>query len=385
MELIQEKEISQLIEHQHEHCVSIFIPTNIAGKEVFEEKDKHNLKTKWNECRRNLEDQDVAAQEIEQIAKPIKELLNDEEFWRHQSHGLAVFASANYFEYHRLPIKFVAHTYIANHFYIRSLAPALSSEQKFFILALQLGEVKLYEASEYSLVEIEMKDLLPANINDVVGYDYEEKHLQVRNQQPTDAGGALFHGHGAANKDEKKEILKYFQAVDRGLNDYLHEKTAPLLVFSQDYLFPIYQEANSYTNLYDQVISGNPNDVNEMGLHEKAVETIRPYLETKKRRKQDQYEEAEPALKTDLIHDIVPFAFEGKIDTLFLENRAEIWGNFDQATQKVAVEKQHLGDNFSLSNLAAKKVLEEGGTVYLVDAAFMPGNEAKASALLRYS
>ena len=40
MELIQEKEISQLIEHQHEHYVSIFIPTNIAGKERLKKKGK---------------------------------------------------------------------------------------------------------------------------------------------------------------------------------------------------------------------------------------------------------------------------------------------------------------------------------------------------------
>ncbi|MEQ8910159.1 MAG: hypothetical protein RIC95_13260 [Vicingaceae bacterium] len=385
MELLEKQEVDQLIQHQTNPSVSIFISTHIAGKEVLENEDQHKLKAQWDKCRRKLEDQGLASHEIEKIGNPIQELINDEEFWRHQSHGLAIFAAEDFFEYHRLPIAFEDHTYISDHFYVRSLAPALSDEQKFYVLALQLGEVKLFEASEYSIAEIEVQDLVPSKLKDAVGYDYEEKHLQVRNQQQNDAGGSMFHGQGAGNREEKTEILTFFQAVDKGLQSFLHDKDIPLLVFCQDYLFPIYEEANSYQHLYEKPIKGNPNDVELMGLHEKAVETIMPYLKGKKRKKLEEYKESDPTMKNDVVHDILPFAFEGKIDTLFLENRAEIWGNFDEATQAVKLDDSDEANRISLMNLAARKVLEHSGTVYLIDSAFMPSKNAKMNAILRYS
>ncbi len=76
---------------------------------------------------------------------------------------------------------------------------------------------------------------------------------------------------------------------------------------------------------------------------------------------------------------------EGKIDTLFLENREEIWGNYDQQNRKVTIGDQQNNGNGSLMNLAAKIVLENGGNVFLIEAAFMPEKEAKMNALFRYS
>jgi len=385
MELILEKEIDQLVNHQAKHCVSIFLPTHIRGKEVLDKQDQHHLKALWDESRKELEDSGANSEEIDQIAKPIQELIEDEDFWRHQSHGLAVFAAPDLFEYFQLPVKFETHRYISNHFYVRSLAPALSADQKFYVLALQLDQLKFYEASEYSITEIEINDLVPENINEVVGYDYEEKHLEMRNQQQNDAGGQMFHGHGGANRDENAEILKFFQAVDKGLHNYLNDKKAPLLVFCQDNLFPIYQQANSYSKLYEKPIPGNPNDVGVIGLHEKAVDLLRDSFEADKRNKLRQFEEAEPAMKNDAVHDIIPFAFEGKIDTLFLENRTELWGSFEESTQKVNVHQEREKDSRSLMNLAARQVLKNDGKVYLIDSAFMPTKEAKMNAILRYS
>lgn len=385
MKLILETEINELLKYQAEYCVSIFLPTHIGGKEVLNGEDQRHLKTLWDKCRNQLESHEVDSEKIESIARPIRNLIEDDKFWRHQSHGLAVFSAPDFFEYKQLPVKFEAHTYIGNHFYVRSLAPSLSKYQKFYVLELQLDRLKFFEASEYSITEIEIHDLVPQNMKEVVGFDYEEKHLEMRNQQQNDAGGKLFHGHGGANRDRNEEILKYFQAIDRGLNNYLNTKDAPLVVFCQDNLFPIYQEANSYSNLYEKPIPGNPNDVEVMGLHEKAVELLKDYFEADKRKKLKLFKEAKPGMKSDLAHDIVPFAIEGKIDTLLLENRADLWGSYDEITQKVSTHDEREKDSLSLTNLAARQVLKNDGTVYLIDSAFMPNKKAKMNAILRYS
>lgn len=385
MELIKKNQLNDLLTHWSEPCVSIFMHTNIAGKEVLENQDKTKLKSKWDQCSRELKKKGFTSERIEQIGKPIQELLEDEKFWKHQSHGLALFAAEDFFQEFRLPTNFEDHTYISDHFYVRSLADVLSANHKFYVLALQLEEVKLYKATEFSFSEVQVKDDVPANINDVVGYDYEEKHLQVRNQQQNDAGGSMFHGQGAGNREEKEEIFRFFNAVDKGIVKVLQGESVPLVVYCQDYLFPIYKEANSYQKLYEKPVKGNPNDVDVNGLHENAVDLLEDYFESEKRKKLKRYEEAKPEMKNDVVHDIIPFAFEGKIDTLFLENREELWGSFEENQQKVEIHEDRNDESLSLMNFAAMQVLKNDGTVYLMNSAFMPSKATKMNALLRYS
>lgn len=384
MELIDKKELNQLLNYSSDVCISIFISTNRAGKEVLEDKDRSKLKGKWEECKKSLEEKGISSDRIAKMEKPIQRLIDDSEFWRHQSDGLAIFAAEDFFKKFTLPIRFEDHVYVASDFYLRSLAPALSTSNKFFILALQLKEVKLYEATEFSLSELKIADLIPANINDQVGYDFEEKHLQMRSQQEG-GGNAIFHGHGASTKDHKNEIFQFFNAIDQGLKPILKDENVPLVVFCQDYLFPIYKEANSYSNLFESPVAGNPNDVDLLGLHERTVKTVELYLENEKVEKIENYKEASSAEKSDTIHDIVSFAFEGKIDTLFLKNREEVWGSFDEKSTKVEVHDKKSENSVSLMNVAAKKVMEKGGTVYLIDSVFMPDKTTKMKALLRYS
>ncbi len=385
MEFIKKNELDYLLTHRSKPSVSIFISTNIAGKEVLENQDKTKLKSKWDQCSRDLKKKGFTSEKIEKIGKPIQELVEDEKFWKYQSYGLALFAAENFFQKFRLPINFKDHTYISDHFYVRSLAEALTANEKFYVLALQLEEVKLYEATEFSILEVNVKDHVPANINERVGYDYEEKHLQVRGQQQNDAGGSMFHGQGAGNREEKEEIFNFFNAVDKGITKVLQGEKAPLVVYSQDYLFPIYKEANSYKKLHEKPVKGNPNDVGVAGLHEKAVDLLEDYFKADKRKKLEQYEEAKPEMKNDVVHDIIPFAFEGKIDTLFLENRAELWGIFDENQQKVEIHEERNDESLSLMNFAAMHVLKNDGNIYLVDSAFMPSKETKMNAVLRYS
>lgn len=384
MDLISPSELKKLTEHSHDVCVSIFIATSRSGKEVLEQEDRTRLKGKWDECKRELENRGIDDEKINKIEKPIQDLLNDSGFWRHQSDGLAIFASPDFFEKYTLPINFEDNIYISKEFYVKPLAPLLSGNGKFFILSLQLKDVKFYEATRYSIGEIKIDEITPSNLRDRVGYDYEEKNLQFRSQQEGE-GHAIFHGHGGGTRDHKSEIFRFYKAIDEGLNKLLEKEKAPLVVFCQDYMFPIYKDANTYNNLFDSPIPGNPNDVDLFGLHKRAVETVKPFLNEEEKKKLKKYEETPLSEKSTAVHDIIPAAFEGKIDTLFLENREEVWGTYDEETMKVKIQEGKNPENTSLMNLAAVKVIENNGSVYLIESPFMPEKESKMNALLRYS
>lgn len=385
MALIKDKEFNKIASHKADVCVSIFMPTNRGGKEVLEQQSKKHLNSQWDEIRKELEKNETDPTVIEKIGKPIKELIDDPDFWRHQSDGLAIFAASDFFEKFTVPVNFAAHYYVGKEFYIKSLIPAMTGNGAFNLLSVQLDDVKLFEATPYSIAPIEIHDLTPSQLEERVGYDYKEKALQFRGQGE---GGdkTQFHGHGGSERDEKTEIKQFFRAIDQGLQDYLNKDKLPLIVACQDNLFPIYKEANTYNHLVDEVVSGNPNDTDMLGLHQKALKIAEPILNKEREEKLEKYRDFTNTESTSsAVTDIIPAIFQGQVDTLFVENRAEIWGEYDEEKMKVKIQKDQYGNNTSLMNLAAKKTIEMGGRVYLVESAFMPEKDSKMNALLRYS
>ncbi|MDT0685665.1 hypothetical protein [Autumnicola psychrophila] len=384
MALISQEKFKKITDFKQDTCVSIFIPTQRGGKEVLEQKNKKHLKSTWDQVKRELEAKKVSEEKIKSIGQPIEALLDQPEFWRHQSDGLAIFSSEGFFEKYTVPVNFEAHHYVSNDFYVKPLVPLTTDDGRFYLLAVQQDKVDFYEATKNTIGEIYIEDLTPSKLEDRVGYDYEEKNRKAKTQNSS-MGTATSHGYDAANKDDKNEILRFFNAIDKGLHEILRDENVPLVVACQDYLFPIYKEANSYKNLFDQVVPGNPSDTDMFGLHEKALNVMEPHLEKKKRTKLESFGELTPDKTSSTISDIIPAAFEGKVDTLFLENRSEIWGTYDEQNRKVEVNEEQSSNNTSLMNLAAAKVIETGGSVFLIESAFMPEKEAKLNAIFRYS
>ena len=384
MSMINDQKFKNLANVKNDTCVSIFIPTQRAGKEVLEGKNKKHLHSEWTQIKKKLKENNVSEDTIEKIGNPIQELVEDRDFWRHQSDGLAIFSSPDFFEYYTLPVNFETYHYISKEFYVKPLVPAMTGDARFNILAIQLEDVRLYEASRYSITPIEIDDLTPSRLEERVGFDYKEKALQFRTQGE---GGekTQFHGHGGSERDVKTEFKQFFRAVDQGIKDYLNKEKLPLVVFCQDYLFPIYEDANTYNHLFEKVIPGNPNDTDMLGIHTKSLEVFEPVLNETRDKKIEKYKDlSKTENTTSAVSDIIPAVYQGKVDTLFIENRAEVWGKYHEDEMKVEFGEDHQDGNISLLNLAARKTVELGGKVYLVEHEFMPQKKSKMNALLRF-
>jgi hypothetical protein len=223
---------------------------------------------------------------------------------------------------------------------------------------------------------------IPSRLEDTVGYDYEEKTLQYKTQIP---GRSSFHGHGEGKDDRKEEFLRFFRDINEGLLKEIHNKNVPLVIACLDYLFPLYKEANTYHNLIQEHISCNPKDLTEKELHARALEKVEPLFSSEHEEKMAQFEQFHGTGRTSAdIHEVLPAALYGKVDTLFLEKGSDIWGDYDPKTNEITVNN---GDEFphvSLSNLAAIKVFLQGGHVYLLDQDDMPDPQSKVNALYRY-
>lgn len=390
MPILTKEQFENLAKYDNNPCVSIFIPTQRAGKDVLEEKDRIHLKSQWKKATEELKAMGLPQEKIEKIGKPVDGLLDDRDFWRHQSDGLALFLADGFVEKYTLPVNFETFTYVADHFYLKPLVPMFNGDGRFYLLHLQLDDVKLYEATQYSIGEVKIADLTPDRLEDRVGYDYEEKHRKHKTQRNNVGahpnGTSTQHGYDAANRDDKNEILRFFRAVDKGINEILNNETVPLVVACQDYFFPIYQEASRYKNLFQKSVPGNPEADHEsyLDLHAAALDVLEPHFRKEREEKMTQFRELNPSRTSSRISEIIPAIYEGKVDTLFLQNREDIWGDFNEKMASVDVHDEKRNGSVSLMNLAAVKVIEQNGKVYLMEDEFMPDKNAKMNAVYRY-
>ncbi|MGI0106459.1 hypothetical protein [Salinimicrobium sp. WS361] len=390
MPILTKEQFEDLAKFDSNPCVSIFIPTVRAGKDVLEEKDKINLKSQWKKAVEELKAMGYPQDKIEKMGKPVNDLMDDSDFWRHQSDGLALFLADGFSKQYTLPIYFEAFTYVADHFYLKPLVPMFNGDGRFYLLHLQLDEVKLYEATQYSIGEVKIDDLTPNQLEDRVGYDYEEKNSKHKTQRNSvganPQGTSTQHGYEAASRDRKNEILRFFRAVDKGIYEILHNESVPLIVACQDSYFSIYQEASRYKNLYPKPVPGNPEaDHNSIfSLHAAALETLEPHFRKDREDKMKQFNDLNPSRTSTQVSEIIPAIFEGKVDTLFLQNREDIWGDYNEKMASVDVHDEKRNGSVSLMNLAAVKVLQQNGKAYLIEKEFMPNKDSKVNAVYRY-
>ena len=198
------------------------------------------------------------------------------------------------------------------------------------------------------------------------------------------AGTPVYHGQGVGTTDNKDEIKRFFHKIDNGLTSVLQESSTPLILAGVEFLMPIYHEANSYNNLLEEGITGNPENAETQDLHQQAWAIIEPRFTTEKKAAIDEYHNQSGAgLSSSRLEEIVAGAANGQIDTLFVAEDAQAWGTYDRQANKVQVDDKATEDNMDLINFAVTQTYLQKGKVYTVDAAEVPEGKAIA-AILRF-
>ncbi|MDZ7766466.1 MAG: hypothetical protein U5K00_18920 [Melioribacteraceae bacterium] len=256
MKVFNPDRLKELIKPRQEPCISIYIPTHNEWSE--KEQDRIRFKNQLQNIAAQLKEKGYDSPEIDELLNEANELYKNEDFWKHTSSGLAMFISNEETLFYRVPITFNEYSKVSYRYYIKPLLPLVSQDGRYFIIALDLNETKLYHGSKFSISEIELPKDTPTSLDDAMILDDPEKSIQFH----TGAGGpkgdrhAVFHGQGTGTDDklEKKQILRFFQMLNKGVMEILAGENVPLLIIGIEYLIPIYRDANSYSHLFEDVL-----------------------------------------------------------------------------------------------------------------------------------
>ncbi len=384
MDSLDRDTLSVLARHFESPSVSILMPMHRAG--AAKEQDPIRLKNLIRSAEEILQDREIRQPQIDDLMRPAHELLADAAFWRESADGLALFLAHDTAHIFGSETTLDEHVSVSERFSIRPLLPAVQARQRFYVLALSKNRVRLMEAQGDAIAELELSDV-PANLEDALRFDDFESHVQFHSGTPAVAGGrgrrsAMFHGHGGAPDVEKENLLRYFRMVERGVHAHLRDETAPLVLAGVDYLLPLYRDANSYPNVMDESLSGNPDEISPQELLSRTRDLLKPHFHAAVERDRELLEAATASGGASFdLTEIIPAAHEGRVQVLFVPAEAAGWGHYDPSSGRIDLsEEQHPGD-WDLADLAVAETLLHGGVVH---AAQVSEDVTDAAALFRY-
>jgi hypothetical protein len=195
------------------------------------------------------------------------------------------------------------------------------------------------------------------------------------------------HGQGSPDQDKHQaDILQFCYAIDEALHEKLRDEKAPLVLAGVEYLFPIYQAANTYPHLLDESINGNAEIVNLEQLHDEAWRIVAPSFQQDKQAVIELYQqlagEGTGKAASD-IKEIIPAAYYHRIDSLLVAVDDQKWGKFDPENTTVDLHTEPEPNDQDMLDFAAVHTLLNGGKVYTLESEEMP-NGATVAAIFRY-
>lgn len=371
--MLAEKELKELFEHHNTICLSIYLPLQWQPDQ--REANRIRLKNLIKQAEQQLT---AVPRNTNHLLTPALELLTNGRLNQPPNAGLVLLSSPGFAQHYFLPHTLPQLVIVGQRFHTKPLLPLLHQKEQFHILALSQNKTRLFNANRHHIKPVTLPDL-PQSMTESLAEEYEKQlqyHMGTRET-------AVYHGH-EVSAEKKGAVRRYFRQINDTLTTHLQNSTTPLILACVDYLFPLYQEVNTYPHLYNQHLSGNPDETKPADLQQRAWQLIATNFNQEKTAAAEQYQNlAQTERASANLQQVLKAAHRGRIDTLFTAVGQQQWGHYNPTTGEIHLGDQAEPDTVDLLDETAVHTLLNGGTVYAVDPQEMPA-AAHVTAVFRY-
>ncbi len=386
MDTICLDDFKRLIQPQEGAHVSIFMPTHHKGG--IDQQDPIRFRNLLRLAEEKLQASGLRSSEARALLEPAEKLITDNLFWRQQGDGLALFLETNQYLYYRLPINLKEEVGVNQRYYIKPLVSLMSACGWFYVFSLSRHENRLLQCTSSGLVRIDLGEI-PKSMPEALHSEIPGNRMQYH--VAPQVGGSNFGASTAIQAGEKsrpnydkRNILQYFEQVNKGITKILKEEKAPMVVSAVDYLHPLYHSANTYHNLLPEGILGNPDGVSDETLRDQAWTIVKPYFDRLLREAvADYYKSAGTGLTAAGLADVLPAAVNGRVRFLFLADGVQQWGIFKADDNQMKVHAKPEPGDEDLMDLAVYQTVNHAGSIFVLKSEEVPGG-SPASAILRF-
>jgi hypothetical protein len=352
-------EVERLLLDRSPGSVSIYLPTDPASSG---EAERIELKTLAAQASSQLDDAGADAKALRRFEDEIDYVYDDEDFWQYQARTLALFAAPDRLITFRLPNRLLGRVDVSDRFHVRPLLRALTFPHVAFVLALAQRSVRLVEVTP---------DLAPATVD--------------LDDLPSPGSPGIPTRRVKGSERQKARMPQYARQVDRALRSLLNGLEVPLILAAADPLDSEYRLINTYPNLLEQGISGNPDALTDAELAERSRAILDDVYAAQLRELHALYgQRSGEGRALGDVAEIARAASAGAIETLLVDIDADVPGSVDDQSGAVTFDAAASGEAHDVIDEIGRRAWLSGARVLAVRDSDVPG-EGAAAAILRYA
>lgn len=374
-------DFEKLNEYKSKNNITVYIAASKADPESKENENRIKLKNQAKKAGNMLMERGFREDEAEKYLKPVYDIVEDFQLLRNLWGGLIVFVNEKFIDYYNVEDNWTDVAYVGEEFYLSPVLETAMKNREFFILSINLSRVRLYKADRFNIEEVDIKEFVPENLEEAIGFDYKDRlyqHVSAHTAQ----GQTFYHGHAGGEEEKKKEVKKFLNEVDRGLMTFMHDRKDPLIVASVDYVFSAFKDITNYKFLVEQNISTSPKESRQVELHQDGLEIMKKIIQKEAQEDIEEYRNTKE--KSDIVEEIVLRSLQGRIGKLFVNKKEMEWGKVDEENFKVKVDDNSMPGDKEFLNYAAVNTYFTNGSVHFMNPGEMPEPNAKLCGIYRY-
>jgi Bacterial archaeo-eukaryotic release factor family 3 len=330
--------------------------------------------------------QEYRMREVRPLLQPFDDLASDRDFWNHTQDGLAVLCAPDLFRIYKLQRCVPEVAIVADSFHIKPLLRIVQSADRYQILGLCRGAIKLFEGNRDVLDEIDLAPGVPRTITDALGSELTEPHQTIRSLGGVGGSNvAMYHGHGGKSDEAAVDLDRFFRAVDSSiLAHHSRPSGLPLLLAALPEYHGVFKKISRNPFLMSDGLKVDPDSASTDDLRELAWQVVGPSYLDRLRRLVAEFEQSRPrGLAGDHLGQIAFDAVSGRVMTLLVDADRQIPGHLDSLNGHIEFGDLDHPQMSDLIDDLAELVLSKGGQVVVVPAKRMP-TATGVAAIYRY-
>jgi len=200
-----------LLESRDGPCISIYLPTHRHHPD--KQQDPIRFRNQVKRAEAALRDSRWS-RETDVLIAPFHALAEQSSFWNHTLDGLAVLGAPGFFRVYRLQRTVPERTIVADSFHTKPLLRIVQSADRFQVLALSRGEIRLFQGNRVALDEVELAPGVPRTLGEALGEDVTEPHRTIWSAGTGPGGSLTWHGSGSRKDEVEIDDERFFRADD---------------------------------------------------------------------------------------------------------------------------------------------------------------------------
>jgi hypothetical protein len=361
-------DLDALASYRGDMAVSIYLPTTPVSQETTA--DRIALKNLARDALGQLAAVGADKARVADLEEHLDGLEEDDAFWAHQAHSLALFITPETLRSFRVPNALQPKVEVSDRFDITPLLRATTFGNVAYVLALSEGAVRLIDVSPGLPATTVKVPELPRDAASAVG----KASVNNLSQNTRLSGG----------KGQKVLLGQYARQVDKALRPLLSGSDIPLILASTEPLLSIYRGLNTYPHLVEAVILGSPDKMTDGHLADQARGVLDSVYRAQIAALGETYHSlAKQGRASADVAQVARAASIGAVGTLLVNIDATLRGTVDE-DGAITFADHASAQSYDLLGEIAGRVIRTGGRVLGVRQSDLPA-AGPLAAMLRYA